>query len=119
MFISAFFDPKFATGQIPSVKLFTGKVKITIEVTGETNLIYIHAHENMTISKVELRDSEGADVEIYNETRTVNQLYRIVTRNTLAVGEYEMEVVFKNDYGPENNLVGFYMSKYEEDGLTK
>lgn len=117
--ISAFFDPKLAVGQTPSGKYFSGNVKIDVSVTSPTYLIYIHAHETMQILDVQMRDSEGAEVEIYNRDRTVNQLYRIVTRNTLAVGDYQIEIDFGNDYGPETNLVGFYMSKYVEDGLTK
>ena len=117
LLIKAYFEPKTSEPDV-SKEYFSGSVNIHLEILEQTSSIIFHADRNLNIDNTQLKDKNGIDIPI-NGSRLPFQRYEIVTKENLIEGEYVLSIDFNGNFGPVSNLVGFYRSRYTEDGVIK
>ena len=87
-----------------------------------TDFILFHADSTLNLTSVNIYDenySVPGTVPLAvngNPTRLDYQLVRVDLKGQLGIGKYLIEIEFSGDYGPSSNLVGFYRTKYTENG---
>jgi hypothetical protein len=55
------------------------------------------------------------DQHYYDE----NEFYKIELDNQLGLGDYDLKLEYRGDFGPSSNFVGFFKGAYQEDGMIK
>ena len=120
--LSAYFQPE-STNPDDSIatNYYTGQVGILFELTNNTKSIVFHADSSLKLNSVKLyRESYHIPEEIASSglERLEYQLVRLNLVNEITIGNYKLDIAFSNDYGPSSNLVGFYRTKYVENGIT-
>ena len=118
--ISAYFNPNGETTSV--TERFEGAVKITFRVTQVTRRIVFHAAYSLQFDSAPalIIASTGDAVQIQSSSALESQLYEIITSGDLSTNtDYAIVISYKGDFGPSTNLVGFYLSSYNEDGLLK
>jgi hypothetical protein len=121
--IKAYFDPFVYDPENKSQEWFEGRVIITIRVLNATDVIAFHCDSSLRIQDsveiTNLVNNQVTQVPANQHFYDENQFYRIRLNSPLAVGEYNLKMDYRGDFGPPTNLVGFYKTIYIEDGLTK
>lgn len=121
--MKVFFDPRTSENAPPLNEMFSGRALITMRVVKPTRFIIFHCDLELEISDtIEITNlatntilTVRDDQHEYDE----NQFYMITLDVELAIGEYLMKLDYQGDFGLATNLVGFYKSRYNEDGIIK
>jgi hypothetical protein len=117
--IKAYFKPY---GPVEADKeRFEGTVKIKVKVNNQTDRIVLHADYTLKISETITLQNLANDqmTTIVNFEFTPNQLLVINLANPIQPGNYTLKIDYQSDFGLPGNLVGFYRSRYLEDGIQK
>lgn len=124
--IRVYFEPTLPEGTtgISATDRFEGRALIDFHITRPARFITFHCDGSLKIdeSAIELTNLNTSQVTlIENEQHYyyIHQLYRIDFDNDLPVGLYRLKLDYSGDYGPLTNLVGFYRTRYNEDGVIK
>lgn len=119
--IKAFFDPILNDSRVD--ERFEGVVIITIRVINSTRLIVFHCNpsikilDSIEITNLDTNQTIGirTDQHYYDE----NEFYKIELDYPLGLGDYDLKLEYRGDFGSESNFVGFFKGAYQEDGMIK
>jgi hypothetical protein len=102
---------------------FEGRALITIRVLKSTRFILFHCDSSLRIlNTIEITSLATNNVITLKDNQhgyQENQFYKIELDSELNVGDYVMKLDYSGNYGPHSNIYGFYMNRYNEDGVTK
>jgi hypothetical protein len=120
--LRAFFKP--STNQADdsvATNYYTGRVEILFRLSKSTNFVLFHADSSLNLKSVELYDENYSVAGLVstsgNLTMLDYQLVRVNINGQIGIGKYKLVIEFSGDYGPSSNLVGFYRTKYTENGI--
>lgn len=122
--MKTYFDPVVEDVNNKSDEWFEGRVVITINVLNVTQFIVFHCDPSLLIQpdSVEIINrATNQQIQVRSDQHYYddNQFYKIVLDTPLSLGEYDLKMDYKGDFGPSTNLYGFYKTVYQEDYLTK
>ncbi len=102
---------------------FIGRVEIHIRLTEPSKKIIFHADRSLNIEDniqiTDLSTMNVINISSDNHQFLENQLYEIETNEVLQVGEYVIKIDYIGGFGKPTNIIGFYKTQYNEDGITK
>lgn len=100
---------------------FEGFVRIRFNLKSSTNVITVNADKSLQILEpIALRNSHTNVQQSIKTTRTLNgQFFQILFNENLGVGEYALDLGFKNDFGSKANSQGFFKIEYKENDSKK
>jgi len=120
MLIKAFFNP---IGESDSNNRFEGSETIDIELTRASNRIVFHCDNSIrildTIQITSVSNNQGINVRTNQHRYIENQLYEILLDQNLPNGNYKLKLDYQGDFGSSTNIIGFYKTSYQEDGVIK
>ncbi len=122
MLIKAFFNP-ISTGETDNNNRFEGTETIDIELTRASNRIVFHCDNSIrildTIQIISVSNLQVINVRTNQHRYIENQLYEILLDQNLSIGNYKLKLDYEGDFGSNTNIIGFYKTSYQEDGVTK
>ena len=124
--IKVYFDPTLPLGTttISPSDRFEGRAIIDFHITRSTKYIIFHCDSSLVIDEnaIELSNLNTSQTGLMQNSQHyyyINQLFRIDFPNNLQPGLYRIKLDYYGNYGPLTNLVGFYRTRYTEDGVIK
>ncbi len=122
MVIKAFFNP-ISTGEADNNNRFEGTETIDIQLTRASNRIVFHCDNSIqildTIQITSVSNNQVINVKTNQHRYMENQLYEILLDQNLPIGNYKLKLDYEGNFGPNTNIIGFYKTSYQEDGVTK
>ncbi len=120
--IKAYFEPVQYSTTSDQDK-FEGTVIIDFVLTKSTDSIKIHCDSKINIlDTIQIKSFGSAKsfrIEINQTDYKDNQLFEIFLKEQLEIGNYSLKLDYTSNYGPSSNIVGFYKTSYNEDGVVK
>lgn len=102
---------------------FEGTVLVDFALTQSSNRIVLHCDNRLkildTIQLTYVSNGQTINIREDQHAYAENQFYIITLDNNLPVGNYTLRLEYTGNYGPSTNIVGFYKTKYIEDGQIK
>lgn len=122
--MKVYFDPIVVNEDTKGEERFEGRAVITVRVLNATSRIVFHCDTSLRIleDSVRLTNKANGQTTVIRSNQHYydeNQFYKIDLDAPLAVGEYDLQMDYRGDYGVPTNLVGFYKTTYREDGVIK
>lgn len=118
--LKVFFNP---IGEDTSNDRFDGRVAIDFEMTKASNRIVLHIDNTLKVSDslaVEnLQNNQVIQINRDKFSYLENQLFEIILPSEQPIGKYQLRIDYSGNFGPVTNIIGFYKTKYNEDGLVK
>lgn len=124
--IKVYFDPTLPEGTVGILPTdrFEVRALIDFQLTQPSNYLTFHCDQSLKIDEnaIELTNLNTSVMTLIRDEPHyyyLYQLYRIDFPNALSAGFYRLKLDYVGDYGPLTNLVGFYRTRYNEDGVIK
>ena len=118
--LKVFFEP---IGEDSSNDRFEGKVAIDFDMTNSSNRIVLHIDNSLSVQDtLEVENLDSNQVMSINRDKfkyLENQLFEIILPSEQPIGKYQLRINYSGNYGPITNIIGFYKTRYKEDGLVK
>jgi len=118
--LKAFFQPVgIQSDDSAATNYYTGQVNIYFELKTASKSILFHSASKLNLTSIKLYKDLGLtnQIQFIQELSYLDyQLVRINLDNEIAIGFYSLVIDYISDYGPISNLVGFYRTKYTENG---
>lgn len=115
-----FFEP---IGEDSSNDRFEGRVAIDFEMTNVSSRIVLHIDNSLTVSDtLEVENLQSDQVMTIKSDKfryLENQLFEIILPSEQPIGKYQLRINYSGNYGPVTNIIGFYKTRYNEDGIVK
>lgn len=125
--VRVYFDPTLPIGttDISPSDRFEGRAIIDFHLLRASKFITFHVDSTLSINANSLgltnlnTSQTGFMQSSQHSYDSFTQLYRVDFPNDLQPGLYRMSIEYSGNYGPIANLVGFYRTRYTEDGVIK
>jgi hypothetical protein len=120
--IKAFFEPVQLSSTSDQDK-FEGTVTVDFILLKSTDSIKLHCDSNIKIlDSIQIKSfntNQIINVPIDQTEYQNNQLFEIFLKQQIQTGNYSLKLDYTSNYGPSSNIVGFYKTSYNEDGVVK
>jgi len=119
--LRAFFQPVGnQSDDSAATNYYTGQVVIYFKQKNPSKSIIFHSASKLKLNSIKLFKDLSLNNQISFNQSLISyldyQLVKINLDNEISDGFYSLVIDYSSDYGPISNLVGFYRTKYTENG---